>query len=199
MNGRKIKKGVFARKVKQQELKNALEAILFVWGSAIDPKSAAGTLQITPSEAERILEDLCNEYEARGGGLMIRRVGKSYQICTRPEYEEEIRRFCTPVREKKLSNAAFEVLAVIAYRQPVSKAEIDSVRGVRSERVIEGLIKRELIEETGRGEGLGRPILYGTTQLFLEKFGISSLEELPKLEEISESEEEQFQQISLDV
>ena len=104
------------------------------------------------------------------------------------------------MKEKKLSSAAFEVLAVIAYQQPVSKAAIDHVRGVKSERVVEGLIKRGLIEEQGRGEGLGRPILYGTTQLFLEKFGISSLKELPGLEEMENLREETcFQQISLDV
>ena len=187
--------------MKRQEMKSALEAILFVWGNAVDIKSAAEVFQITPKEAADILEELRHEYESRESGLMIRRIGKSYQICTRPEQEEAIRRFCTPVKEKKLSNAAFEVLAVIAYQQPVSRAVIDGVRGVKSERVIEGLVKRGLIEEKGRGEGLGRPVLYGTTQLFLEKFGISSLEELPELDEAEKEEREdaRFQQISLDV
>lgn len=186
--------------MERQEMKDALEAILFVWGNPVDIKSAAEVFQITPKDAADLLEELRHEYEERRSGLMIRQIGKSYQICTRPEQEEAIRRFCTPVKQKKLSNAAFEVLAVIAYQQPVSKAVIDNIRGVKSEKVIEGLMRRGLIEEKGRGEGLGRPVLYGTTQLFLEKFGISSLRELPKLEETEKlGEEARFQQISLDV
>lgn len=185
--------------MERQEMKNALEAILFVWGNPVDIKSAAEAFQITSKDAADLLEELRREYEERRSGLMIRRIGQSYQICTRPEQEEAIRRFCTPVKEK-LSNAAFEVLAVIAYQQPVSKAVIDNIRGVKSEKVIEGLIRRGLIEERGRGEGLGRPMLYGTTQLFLEKFGISSLRELPRLEETEDfGDEVRFQQISLDV
>lgn len=171
--------------MKREKLRSDLEAILFVWGSPVDAGSAAAALDIGASEAESLFEELRSEYDARGGGLMIRKIEKKYQICTRPECEEAIRAFCTPVRTKRLSNAALEVLAVIAYRQPVSRSEIDAVRGIKSERVIEGLIRRELVEEKGRGSGLGRPILYGTTPFFLEKFGISSLEELPDIEDIA--------------
>ncbi len=165
----------------RQEIKKNLEAILFVWGNPVKVSAAAEVFGVPPQEIASLLEELDREYDARESGLMIRRLGDEYQICTRPECEDAIRTFCTPVREKRLSNAALEVLAVIAYRQPVSRGEIDSIRGVKSERVLEGLQRRGLVEERGRGEGLGRPILYGTTKFFLEKFGIRSLDDLPEL------------------
>ncbi len=106
------------------------------------------------------------------------------------------------MREKKLSQSALEVLAIIAYKQPVTRAEIDAIRGIKCDRVIEGLAKKELVEEKGRSHGIGRPILYGTTKLFLEKFGFSSLKDLPEIEEIEtllgeeDSEEEALSALS---
>ena len=106
------------------------------------------------------------------------------------------------MKTKKLSGAALEALAVIAYRQPVSRVQIDEIRGVKSERAVESLLKRGLVEERGRGSGLGRPILYGTTPLFLEKFGIGSLKELPVIDDIVKDWEdgaESSQQMSMNV
>ena len=133
---------------------------------------------------------------------MIREIEQSFQFCTVPKNSEYIQRFCTPVREKKLSQSALEVLAIIAYKQPVTRAEIDAIRGIKCDRVIEGLAKKELVEEKGRSHGIGRPILYGTTKLFLEKFGFSSLKDLPEIEEIEtllgeeDSEEEALSALS---
>ncbi len=118
----------------EKAVKRGLEAILFVWGSPVDPGDAAGVFGVSASEIVRFLEELSGEYESRGSGLMIRRIDGSYQICTRPECEEAVRSFCTPVKTKKLSGAALEALAVIAYRQPVSRVQIDEIRGVKSER-----------------------------------------------------------------
>lgn len=181
----------------EEEIKRGMEAILFVWGSPVEAAAAAGVFGISESDAVRLFDEIAQEYEDRGGGLMIRRISGSYQLCTRPECEDPVRRFCMPVRTKKLSNAALEVLAVIAYRQPVSRIQIDEIRGVKSERVIDSLQKKGLIEERGRGNGIGRPILYGTTRFFLEKFGIESLDALPDIEEENTCKEEQ--QITLDV
>ena len=186
----------------EKAVKRGLEAILFVWGSPVDPGAAAGVFGVSASEIVRFLEELAGEYESRGSGLMIRRIEGSYQICTRPECEEAVRSFCTPVKTKKLSGAALEALAVIAYRQPVSRVQIDEIRGVKSERAVESLLKRGLVEERGRGSGLGRPILYGTTPLFLEKFGIGSLKELPVIDDIVKDWEEgaeSSQQMSMNV
>lgn len=186
----------------KRTVKSGLEAILFVWGSPVDPGACAGVFGVSVSQIVDCLEELAGEYESRGSGLMIRRIDGSYQICTRPECEEAVRKFCTPVKNKKLSGAALEVLAIIAYRQPVSRVEIDEIRGVKSERAVESLLKRGLVEERGRGTGLGRPILYGTTQLFLEKFGIESLKELPAIEDVVKDwkdDGQDSQQISMNV
>lgn len=160
-------------------IKQALEAMLFVWGTPLPAKTAAQVLGVPPGEVYDAADELAQDYKDRGSGLNVRRINNSYQLCTRPECEEYIAALCTPVKKKRLSNAAMEVLTIIAYSQPVSKPEIEHIRGIKCGTVLEGLQSKNLIEEKGRGEGLGRPILYGTTDYFLEKFGISSLDELP--------------------
>ena len=167
-----------------QKIKSAAEALLFVWGEALEAKSMAELFGISTADMLRLLRELAAEYDDRDSGLMIRETDKAFRICTRPEYDDYITRFITPVREKRLSQAALEVLAIVAYKQPVTKSEIDSIRGIRSDRVIEGLMKRELIEEKGRSTSIGRPILYATTRNFLELFGFESLEDLPLIEDL---------------
>lgn len=165
-------------------IKSALESMLFVWGRLLPAKEAAAALDIEEKEAAGYLEELMGEYADRGGGIRIRRVNKSFQFVTCGENEEFIKRLCTPVKVKKLSQAALEVLAIIAYKQPVTKAEIDSVRGIKSDRVIEGLTGKGLVKSLGRSDAVGRPVLYGTTEEFLKNFGFSSLKELPEIDDI---------------
>lgn len=168
----------------KETIKSALESVMFVWGQPLAAKEAAEIFDISWREAYDCMKELQEEYRQQGRGIMIREIDRSFQFCTVPENSEYIRRFCTPVREKKLSQSALEVLAIIAYKQPVTRGEIDAIRGIKCDRVIEGLTKKELVEEKGRSSGIGRPILYGTTKLFLEKFGFSSLKDLPEIEEI---------------
>ena len=130
--------------------------------------------------------ELQEEYERQQRGIRIREVNKSFQFVTCEENIEYIERLCTPIKHKKLSQSALEVLAIIAYKQPVTKGEIESIRGIRCDRVIDGLEKKELITEVGRSSGIGRPILYGTTDVFLKNFGFTNLKELPDIEEIEE-------------
>ena len=133
-------------------------------------------------------------------------MNKSFQFVTRPENAEFIERLCTPVKVKKLSQSALEVLAIIAYKQPVTKGEIDAIRGVKCDRVIDGLMKKELVCVKGKSEGIGRPLLYGTTDNFLKQFGFSSLKELPEIEDIEGlvgdaealDEENDMEQISIE-
>ncbi len=165
-------------------IKSALESMLFVWGQLLPAKEAAAVLDITEKESIKYFEELMSEYEQEGRGIMIRRVNKSFQFVTHGDNEEFIRRLCTPVKVKKLSQAALEVLAIIAYKQPVTKAEIDSIRGIKSDRVLEGLTTKGLVKNLGRSEAVGRPVLYGTTEEFLKNFGFSSLRELPDIEDI---------------
>ncbi len=188
-------------------IKSAFESMLFVWGDPLEAKTAAEIFNITPKEAYDCFRELAEEYDARESGLMIREIDKAFQLVSRPENSEYIERLCTPVKEKRLSQSAMEVLAIIAYRQPVTKGEIESIRGIKCDRVIEGLVKKDLIGEVGRSTAVGRPILYGTTKAFLENFNFTSLKDLPEIEDIASviredgepGPETDDRQISLDI
>ncbi|WP_037373336.1 SMC-Scp complex subunit ScpB [Anaerovorax odorimutans] len=170
--------------INKKIIKSAFESMLFVWGDPLDVKSAAEIFNLNWKDAYDYFKELQAEYEKEGRGIVIREVNKSFQFVTRYENNEYIEKLCTPVKEKKLSQSALEVLAIIAYKQPVTKVEIDSIRGIKCDRVIEGLIKKDLIIELGRSTGIGRPILYGTTSTFLKNFGFESLNDLPHIEDI---------------
>ena len=189
---------MYSRKTK----KSALESMMFVMGEAIEVKDAASILETSREEIRELFNELKDEYEMEGRGIRIRQLDDSYGFVTNIENDVFIRKLCTPVRIKRLSQAALEVLAIIAYRQPVTRGEIDSIRGIKSERVIEGLSDKGLVEAVGRSEGVGRPVLYGTTKEFLARFGFSSLDDLPEIEELESDKErnglELHQQLTLD-
>ena len=170
----------------KKRAKAALESLMYIWGEPLDAAMAAEACDITKAEAVECFEELASEYEQEGRGIMIRKIGEGYQFATRPENAEYIEKLCTPVKTRRLSQAALEVLAIVAYKQPVTKAEIDAIRGIKCDRIIEGLMKKELVEEKGRSAGIGRPILYGTTDTFLKQFGFSSLKDLPEIEDIED-------------
>jgi segregation and condensation protein B len=176
----------------KQNIKSAFESMLFVWGDPLDVKAAAEVFGIDWKEAYSYFKELQKEYEKQQRGILIREIDKCFQFCTREENSIYIERLCTPVKEQRLSRSALEVLAVIAYKQPVVKSEIEGVRGIKCDRVIDGLMKKRLIEEVGRGSGIGRPILYGTTKLFLEHFGFTNLRDLPGIEDIEDILEGSF-------
>lgn len=185
-------------------VKSAFESMMFVWGQPLDVKTAADIFNISKEDALACFLELAEEYEQEGRGIVIRQVGKSFQFVTRSENAEFIQRLCTPVKIKKLSQSALEVLAIIAYKQPVTKGEIDAIRGIKCDRVIEGLVRKELIFEKGRSNGIGRPILYATTDTFLKNFGFANLKELPEIEDIESAiniteDEQRMQQISIDM
>ena len=168
----------------KKTIKSALESMMFVWGQPLDVKTCADILNISKEDTLQYFLELQEEYEQEGRGIVIRQVNKSFQFVTRAENAEFIERLCTPVKVKKLSQSALEVLAIIAYKQPVTKGEIDAIRGVKCDRVIDGLVKKDLVMVKGRSEGIGRPLLYGTTEAFLKNFGFTSLKELPVIEDI---------------
>lgn len=187
-------------------IKSALESMLFVWGELLPAKDAAAVFDITTEEAVELLEELAEEYKKEERGIEIRRVGNAFQFVTKSENEEFVKRLCTPVKVRRLSQAALEVLAIIAYRQPVTKGEIDSIRGIKSDRVIEGLMRRELVRDAGRSDAVGRPVLYRTTDEFLKQFGFTSLKELPKIDDIEgvlgidpDAEEEESRQLEIEM
>ena len=161
-----------------------MESMMFTWGEPLEAKMAADVFNITKEEAYECFKELQAEYEQEGRGIVIREVNKAFQFVTREENADYVRRLCTPVKAKKLSQSALEVLAIIAYKQPVTKGEMEAIRGIKCDRVVEGLMNKNLIEEVGRSSAIGRPILYGTTDTFLKNFSFTSLKELPDIEDI---------------
>ncbi len=168
----------------RKSIKSAFESMLYIWGQPLPAKDAADTLDISKKDAIELFEELMAEYEKEDRGIRIRRINESFQFITKPENADFVKRLCTPVKIKRLSQAALEVLAIIAYRQPVTKGEIDAIRGVKCDRVIEGLERKGLIKEKGRSDAVGRPILYATTDMFLKNFGFEDLSELPEIEDL---------------
>ena len=167
----------------QKAIKSAFESMLFVWGEPLDVKIAAEVFNINWKDAYDYFKELQMEYEQEGRGIQIREIDKTFQFCTNPENSEYIEALHSSQR-KKLSQSALEVLAIVAYKQPVTN-EIDSIRGIKSGRVIEGLVKKELITGVGRSTGIGRQS-YMVQPLFLKKFGFKDLDDLPEIEDIRE-------------
>lgn len=169
-----------------KKMKSALESMMYVWGEPLSVKDAASVLDVDRKVIRGLFQELKEEYEQEGRGIRIRQVNDSFQFVTYEENESFIEKLCRPVKVKRLSQAALEVLAIIAYRQPVTRAEIDAIRGIKSDRVIDGLTNRGLVEVCGKSEGIGRPNLYGTTDAFLKNFGFETLKDLPEIDGFSE-------------
>lgn len=159
------------------EKKKALEAMLLACRKPLLPSQAAKVLGISPEQVINLLDLLRFEYSERG--LAMIEAADGYRIGTNPKYAAYVEAVVNPALEVELSPAALEALAIISYKQPVTRLEIEKIRGVDSSGVIKYLLELELVQEAGRAEGLGRPILYATTELFLEKFGLRNLAELP--------------------
>ncbi|MBI2796447.1 MAG: SMC-Scp complex subunit ScpB [Gemmatimonadetes bacterium] len=167
-------------------LAKLLEAALFASARPITTEELA-TLdpEASPAAVAAALDELREQYDVNGHGVALAEAGGGYQILTRPEYTEAIERAQLAVRPSRLSGASLETLAIIAYRQPIGRLEIEEIRGVSVGSVLKSLHERGLIDITGRGEGLGRPLLYGTTSLFLEHFALRHLGELPRADELA--------------
>lgn len=169
-------------------IKAAVEAILFTSGASVERERIARSLEITPEKVDEAVLALLDEYSSAERGITIIRLDDSYQMTSRKEYAEQIRTVMDSRRNTPLSQAALEVLAVVAYNQPVTKAFVEQIRGVDCSGVIGSLTTKGLIEEKGRLELPGRPLLYGTTENFLRCFNVSSLDELPALPEEEEAQ-----------
>ncbi|MCC6928630.1 MAG: SMC-Scp complex subunit ScpB [Gemmatimonadaceae bacterium] len=167
-------------------LAKLLEAALFSSARPV-PKEELSALdsEASPAAVQAALDELRETYDHNGHGVELVELGEGWQILTRPEYTEAIERAQLAVRPHRLSAASLETLAIIAYRQPIGRAEIEEIRGVNVGGVLKSLHERGLIDVTGRGDGIGRPLLYGTTPLFLEHFALRHLEELPRADELA--------------
>jgi segregation and condensation protein B len=161
--------------------RSALEAILFVAESPIPTKELAEVLETAPGEVERELTTIQTELVEREAGVVLREVAGGWRLYSHPDALPYLERFATTTSANRLSNAALETLAVVAYRQPVARSQINEIRGVDSDTALRTLERKGLIEPVGRAPGPGSPLLYGTTGLFLERLGLGSLDELPAL------------------
>lgn len=167
--------------VNAKELQAAAEAVLFSVGEPIELERIAAALEIESESTEQLLMNLSASLDERDSGICLLKLGNKYQLSSRAQFAPQIRSVLEVKRNAPLSQAAFEVLAVIAYNQPVTKSFVEQVRGVDCSGVIATLCQKKLIEEKGRLDLPGRPLLYGTTSEFLRCFSVSALEELPEL------------------
>ncbi len=173
-----------------REIQAIIEGVLFAAGDAVELERLADIVDVDKKSLREILKKMMDDYNYERRGIHIIRMDDSYQLATRGEYFEYISRLAEPPRKQNLSNAALEVLSIVAYKQPVTKSSIEHIRGVNCDYIVNRLIERNFIEEKGRLDAPGRPILLGTTQHFLRTFGIASLDELPDFESLGQSAED---------
>jgi segregation and condensation protein B len=159
----------------------ALEAVLFVADEPLSSATLAQAVEVDREDVERRLEALAEDLAAHGSGLVLRQVAGGWRLFTNPDAAGAVERFVVASRHSRLTRASLETLAIVAYKQPVTRHQISSIRGVDSEGVLRALVERGLVAEVGREEGPGRPVLYGTTADFLERLGLASVGDLPPL------------------
>ena len=169
-----------------------IEALLFVAGDeGMSLRQLSNYLATEDMELEAGLSELATKYEAEDSGLMLKQLAGTYQITTKPSMAETIKQLVENPTSQVLTAASLEVLSIIAYKQPITRAEVEDLRGVKSERPIATLVSRALVTEVGRAEGTGRAILYGTTKEFLNYFGLKSIKDLPPLPDATPFEDDE--------
>ncbi len=161
------------------EIENAVEAILFTMGDSVETDRLAKALDLSIDQTRDAVESLQRRYDEENRGIQIIRLDQSYQMCTRSDYFPQLIRIASIPRKINLTDVLLETLSIIAYKQPITKLEIEKIRGVKSDHAVNKLVEYDLVTELGRMDAPGRPILFGTTEEFLRHFGVSSLEDLP--------------------
>ncbi len=163
-----------------KEIGPIVEAMLFVAGEPVPVNDLARALELPPYQLMEALDEMERVYAAQNRGIVLKRFGEHVQLSTRREFAPYIEKLLQPVQKQSLSQSALETLAIVAYRQPVTKLEMEQIRGVKCDYSVQSLMKKGLIEDVGRKDVVGRPILYGTTDRFLSHFGLRSLTDLPR-------------------
>lgn len=186
-----------------KEIEAAVEAILFTMGDSVETEKIAVATGQDVETTRKIIHNMMDRYESERKGIRIIELEDSFQMCTRPEFYEYLIRVAKQPKKYVLTDVMLETLAIIAYRQPVTRLEIEKIRGVKSDHAVNKLIKYGLVCEVGRLDAPGRPLLFGTTEEFLRRFGVSSLDELPgidpeKVETLKEEAEDEVQ-LKLDI
>ncbi len=166
------------------EIAAVVEAILFASDSPLGISKITLAAELPTKNVKQAIDDLNDRYQQQGSAFRIEQIAGGYQMLTQPEYNEVLRRLLTARKDTRLSQAAMETLAIIAYRQPILRADIEAIRGVATGEVLRTLLEKQLVKIVGRAEVIGRPMLYGTTKKFLEVFGLGQLDDLPRVEEL---------------
>lgn len=179
----------FEEASKKQRIKSIIESILFVTGEPLSLRDISINLEMPPRYIEEILNEMITDYEASERGIKLISIKDNYQIVTKSENSDYIQRLLKKNKRQSLSQASLESLAIIAYKQPITRIDIDEIRGVKSESAIQKLIEKNLIKESGRLDVPGRPILYSTTDEFLRQFELNDLKELPSLDLFDNTDE----------
>ncbi|MCI5900497.1 MAG: SMC-Scp complex subunit ScpB [Firmicutes bacterium] len=189
--------------MKIKEMEAAIEAILFAMGDSVEIEKIAAALEQDVPTTKKIVDNMMLHYQEEDRGIQIMEFDNAYQLCTKKEMYEYLIRVAKQPRKITLTDVALETLSIIAYKQPVTKAEIEKIRGVKCDHAVNKLVEYNLVRELGRLDAPGRPILFGTTEEFLRYFGVHSLDELPvistvKMEDFKAEAEEEIQ-LKLDI
>ena len=181
----------------------AVEAVLFTMGTSVETSRLAAAIEQDEQTTRRLVRNIMDKYNAKDRGICIIELEDSFQMCTKKEYYDNLIRVVSQPKKHTLTDSALETLSIIAYKQPVTRLEVEQIRGVKSDYAVNKLLEYNLITELGRLDAPGRPILFGTTEEFLRSFGLSSVEDLPELspEMIADFklEAEQESQLELDI
>lgn len=183
-----VKQYEFNELSRKSDIKSAIESMLFVSGEPLALRELSNNLELKEKNVEEILSEMANEYEDKSRGIRLISINGEYQLVTKSENSDFVQKLLKKNKKHSLSQASIESLAIIAYKQPITRIDIDEIRGVKSESAIARLIERGLIKDIGRLEVPGRPILYGTTDEFLRQFGLETLKELPSLDLYNDEE-----------
>ncbi len=175
-----------------EKVKQIIEAIMFAVGRDISTKELSAVLELTPTDVEEIIENMRTDFQEQGRGIEIIKVNDGYQLCSKKDLHDYIYQIIDKRNKPNLSQAALETLAIVAYNPKITRAEIETIRGVNSDGTIYKLLEHNLIEDTGRLDAPGRPTTYATTKEFLRMFGYTSLEELPELPRYKLDENQQI-------
>lgn len=186
-----------------KKLQGVIEAILFTMGESVELNRIAAAIEHDEETTRKIIHSMMDEYDAENRGIRIIELDNAFQMCTKKEMYEYLIRIAKQPKRYMLTDVVLETLSIIAYKQPVTKLEIEKIRGVKSDHAVNKLVEYGLVEETGRLDAPGRPLLFGTTEEFLRRFSVQSLEELPildseKLEHFKEEAEDEAQ-LRLDI
>ena len=181
----------------EKELLGAVEAILFAMGESVSLSKIASAIGKDETEAKRLLEELKKQYQKKERGIQLIELEDSYQLCTKPELYDYLIQVAKQPKKHVLTDVLLETLAIVAYKQPVTKIEIEKIRGVKSDHAVTKLVEYDLVCEVGRLDAPGKPLLFGTTEEFLRRFGVQSVEELPSIapEQLEDFKEEAEREI----